>query len=82
MWAEDADVLIMLLQHNSSTIHPTFFITSKGSYDVPERLSEKERGSTCFSVLPSLAVVQFLQLPVTEKRLYSTGFKRRTLINT
>jgi len=44
--AEDADVLIMLLHHNSPTNHPLFFTTSKGSYDVrsiQESLSERQR---------------------------------------
>ncbi|KAG7255643.1 hypothetical protein CRUP_008469 [Coryphaenoides rupestris] len=31
--AEDADVLVMLVHHSSSTNHPLFLTTSKGSYD-------------------------------------------------
>src|SRR6218665_2528343 len=44
--AEDADVLIMLVHHQSSTSHPIFFTTSKGSYDVTkikEALPERKR---------------------------------------
>jgi hypothetical protein len=44
--AEDADVLIMLIHHGSSTSHPIFFTTSKGSYNVrriQESLSERQR---------------------------------------
>lgn len=44
--AEDADVLIMLIHHSSSTNHPLFLTTSKGSYDVRrirESLSERQR---------------------------------------
>ena len=44
--AEDADVLIMLLHHNSPTNYPLFFTTSKGSYDVrsiQESMSERLR---------------------------------------
>jgi len=44
--AEDADVLIMLVHHCSSTNHPLFLTTSKGSYDVRrirECLSERQR---------------------------------------
>ncbi len=46
MRAEDADVLIMLIHHSSSTNHPLFLTTSKGSYDVrriQESLSERQR---------------------------------------
>ncbi|KAG0721570.1 hypothetical protein GWK47_000645 [Chionoecetes opilio] len=44
--AEDADVLIMLVHHSSSTNHPLFLTTSKGFYDVRrirEALSERQR---------------------------------------
>ncbi|KAJ8418649.1 hypothetical protein AAFF_G00001480 [Aldrovandia affinis] len=44
--AEDADVLVMLVHHSSSTNHPLFLTTSKGSYDVrriQEALSERQR---------------------------------------
>ncbi|XP_061749413.1 uncharacterized protein LOC133555680 [Nerophis ophidion] len=44
--AEDADVLVMLTHHSSSTKYPLFFTTLKGSYDVRrirEVLSEKQR---------------------------------------
>ena len=44
--AEDADVLIMLLHHSSSTKYPLYLTTSNGSYDVKkiqEALSEKQR---------------------------------------
>ncbi|KAG0723030.1 hypothetical protein GWK47_043402 [Chionoecetes opilio] len=43
--AEDADMLIMLVHHSSSTNHPLFLTTSKGSYDVRrirEALSERQ----------------------------------------
>ena len=46
VWAEDADVLIMLVHHCSNTNHPLFLTTSKGSYDVRricEALSERQR---------------------------------------
>ena len=46
VWAEDADVLIMLIHHSSYTNHPLFFTTSKGSYDdrrIQESLSERQR---------------------------------------
>jgi hypothetical protein len=64
--AEDADVLVMLVHHSSSTNHPLFLTTSKGSYDVRKirealSLSLKERGATCSSVTSSLVVIQFLQ---------------------
>ncbi|KAJ3599198.1 hypothetical protein NHX12_033161 [Muraenolepis orangiensis] len=32
--AEDAEVLVMLVHHSSSTNHPLFLTTSKGCYDV------------------------------------------------
>ena len=32
--AEDADVLIMLIHHSSSTSQPLFFTASKGSFNV------------------------------------------------
>ncbi|KAG0728138.1 hypothetical protein GWK47_033118 [Chionoecetes opilio] len=44
--AEDVDVLIMLVYHSSSSNHPLFLTTSKGSYDVRrirEALSERQR---------------------------------------
>ncbi|KAJ8385110.1 hypothetical protein AAFF_G00192510 [Aldrovandia affinis] len=44
--AEDADVLVMLVHHSSSTNHPLFLTTSKGSHDVrriQEALSERQR---------------------------------------
>ncbi|CAB4039507.1 Hypothetical predicted protein [Paramuricea clavata] len=44
--AENADVLIMLLHHSSSTKYPLYLTTSNGSYDVKkiqEALSEKQR---------------------------------------
>lgn len=44
--AEDADMLVMLVHHSSSTIHPIFLTTLKGSYDVREvreALSERQR---------------------------------------
>ena len=44
--AEDADVLIMLIHHSSSTNHPLFLTTSKGSYYVRrirESLCERQR---------------------------------------
>ena len=43
--AEDADVVILLIHHSSSTNHPLFLTTSKGSYDVRrirESLSERQ----------------------------------------
>jgi len=50
--AEDADVLIMLVHHSSSTNHPLFLTTSKGSYDVRrirEALSERQRRYLLFT---------------------------------
>ena len=44
--AEDADVLIMPIHHSSSTNHPLFLTTSKGSYNVRrirESLCERQR---------------------------------------
>lgn len=52
MRAEDTDVLVMLVHHSSSTNHPLFLTTSKGSYDVRrirEALSERQRRYLLFS---------------------------------
>ena len=46
MRAEDAEILIMLVHHCSSTNNPLFLTTSKGSYDVMrirEALSERQK---------------------------------------
>ena len=46
MRAEDADILIMLVHHCSSTNNPLFLTTSKGSYNVmriQEALSERQK---------------------------------------
>ena len=43
MRAEDADILIMLVHHCSSTNYPLFLTTSKGSYGVIEALSERQK---------------------------------------
>ena len=46
MRAEEADVLVMLVHHISTTEHPIFFSTSKGAYDVrkiQEALSERQK---------------------------------------
>ena len=81
--AEDADVLIMLIHHSSYTNHPLFFTTSKGSYDDRRILeSLKDRGSTCYFVMPLLVVMLFLPLPVMGKPLYLTSFVLGTLMNT
>ncbi len=50
--AEDADVLIMLEHHSSSTNNPLFLTTSKGSYNVGgirEALSERQKRYLLFS---------------------------------
>ena len=50
--AEDADILIMLVHHCSSSNNPLFVTTSKGSYDVRklrEALSEKQKRYLLFS---------------------------------
>ena len=82
--AEDTDVLIMLIHHSSYANHPLFFTMSKGSYDVrrSKNLCLKDRGATCYFVMPLLVVILFLPLPAMGKPLYLTGFVLGTLMNT
>ncbi|KAG0719230.1 hypothetical protein GWK47_050902 [Chionoecetes opilio] len=73
--AEDADVLIMLVHHSSSTNHPLFLTTSKGFYDVRrirEALSERQRRYLLFchaftgcDTRPSLKVARALPVLCT-----------------
>ncbi len=52
MRAEDADVLIMLVHHSSSTNNPLFLTTSEGSYNVGgirEALSGRQKRYLLFS---------------------------------
>ena len=85
VWAEDADVLMMLIHHSSYTNHPLFFTTSKAVLMMSgesKNLCLKDRGATCYFVMPLLVVILFLPLPAMGKPLYLTGFVLGTMMNT
>ena len=46
VWAEDADVLIMLIHYSICTNHPLFF--SKGSYNVKRIQKSLSKGQRCY----------------------------------
>ena len=71
--AEDADVLIMLIHHSSSTSQPLFFTSSKGSWG-SRNFSLKDKDITCSFVMHSLGLTQFLPLLAMGKLLYSNKF--------
>ena len=67
MQAEDADVLILLIHHSASIIHPSTLLNHVN-------LSLKDRGASWCFVMPALVVIQFLQLGAMGKPLFLTGF--------
>ena len=72
--AENADVLIMLIHHNSCTNHTTL----KGSYDVMRIQKQRHFLLFCHSFA---VVILFLPLPALEKPLYLTCFVLGTVMN-
>ena len=76
--AEDADVLIMLIHIYSSLPRQRVLMMSEES----KNLCLKDRGATCYFVMPLLVVILFLPLPALGKPLYLTGFVLGTLMNT
>jgi len=71
--AEDTDALILLMRHSSSTNHPLFFTTSKGSYDVRgilKSLSERQRCYLLFCYAFTGCGILFLPLPAMGKPFY------------
>ena len=75
--AEDADVLIMLIHHSSSTVvnHSSLPRRALIMSGESRNLSlMRDKSITCSFVMPSLVLTQFLPLLVMGKLLYSTGF--------